>query len=129
MPESLQAFINGKTAYFLGYSYHRPIIDAGAPNLNYSVAPMLQIQGYDRVNYANYWAQAVSKKSKNTGYAWDFVRFMSTKDEAAKYLEKTKRPAALRALFDSQVENEEVAVFTEQVLTAKSWYRGKEIVP
>ena len=124
MPNSLDAFINGQSAYFFGYSYHRATIDARAPKLNYSIAPMLQVKGYQKVNYANYWFNGVAKKSANQDWAWDFVRFMSTKDEAAKYLTATKKPAALRALYDTQMQDDTVSVFTEQTLTAKSWYRG-----
>lgn len=126
MPNSLDAFIAGKTAYFLGYSYHRPIIQARAPKLNFDIAPMLQVQGYDKVNYANYWFFTVSKKTKNSKWAWDFIRFMSSKNEAVKYLAVTKKPAALRSLYQEQIKDEEVAVFVDQTLTAKSWYYGKD---
>lgn len=124
MLDSLNAFITGKTAYFIGYSYHRPTIQAQAPKLNFDIAPMLQVQGYDSVNYANYWINSVSKKSDNKSWAWDFVRFMSTQDEAIKYLAETQKPAALRSLYDKQINNDDIAVFAEQTLTAKSWYRG-----
>jgi len=125
MPDSLQTFIDGRSAYFIGYSYHRQYIESQAPKLNFEIAPMLQVQGYDTVNYASYWAHSVAKKSANKDYAWDFIRFMTTKNEAKKYLDKTNRPTAIRALYDDQLENEDIEVFTEQTLTAKSWYHGK----
>ncbi|PIR93765.1 hypothetical protein COT97_04860 [Candidatus Falkowbacteria bacterium CG10_big_fil_rev_8_21_14_0_10_39_11] len=128
MENSLQAFIDGQTAYFAGYSYHRPIIDAQAPKLNYDIAPMLQVQGYDTVNFANYWMQGVAKKSEHKDFAWDFVKYMTAEPQVSSYLEKTQKPSALRTLYDSQLENEEVAVFTEQILTAQTWYRGKDSV-
>jgi ABC-type glycerol-3-phosphate transport system substrate-binding protein len=126
MPESLDAFINGQTAYFIGYAYHRPVIEARAPKLNYAIAPMLQIQGYDKVNYANYWLNTVANKSKNKDWAWDFIRFASTKDEAVKYLDATRKPTALRSLYDTELAKENRAVFVEQTLTAKTWYRGRD---
>ncbi len=125
MDNSLKAFIDGKSAYFLGYAYHRPIIVSQAPKLNFDIAPMLQVQGYEELNYANYWVHSVSNKSKNKNYAWDFIRFMTEQKQAEKYLEKTQKPTALRSLYDKQLENDAVAVFVEQTLTAKSWYRGK----
>ena len=41
------------------------------------------------------------------------------------YLDKTKRPTALRSLVDGQKNNNEIGVFAGEVLTAKSWYTGK----
>jgi len=126
MLESLQAFTSGKLAYFPGYAYHRPFIEAQAPTMNLEIAPMLQLEGYDTVNFANYWLQSVSANSQNKGFAWDFVRFMTSPEQVIKYLDKTGKPAAVRSLFDKQVQDEEMSVFVEQTLTAKSWYRGKD---
>ena len=41
-----------------------------------------------------------------------------------KYLAKTKKPTALRALIGSQAEDLDLSVFASQVLTSKSWYHG-----
>jgi hypothetical protein len=38
---------------------------------------------------------------------------------------KQKKPAALRSLVSKQTEDLEIGVFASQVLTAKSWYKGK----
>jgi hypothetical protein len=46
--------------------------------------------------------------------------------EAKKYLDTAKRPAAEKSLLESQLEDESVGVFASQVLTAKSWYRGTD---
>ncbi len=126
MPNAREAFIRGQAAYYIGYAYDKQVIQAQAPKLNLEVAPMLQVQGYDTVNYANYWVYSVSKKSKNIDYAWDFIKFMTSKDQAEKYLTKAQRPSALRELYDKGVADENLAIFTEQTLTAKSWYRGKD---
>jgi len=49
---------------------------------------------------------------------------MAKKDNVKKYLDKTNKPTALRSLVDEQKEDQAVSVFAEQVLTAKSWYKG-----
>jgi len=124
MPGSFEAFITGRSAYFLGYSFHRPLIQARAPKLNFEVAPMLQIQGYDTLNFANYWIYGVANKAKDKDFSWDFVRYIASKDGVTKYLEKAKKPAALRDMYEAGLENEDLQVATEQTLTAKTWYRG-----
>ncbi|MEP0815374.1 MAG: extracellular solute-binding protein, partial [bacterium] len=117
-------FIQGSSAFFLGYSYHLPVIRARAPKINLGITKVPQITGNPEVNFANYWMWTVSKKAKNADLAWHFVNFLTNATEAPKYLEAAKRPAARRALLTSQLEDEDIGVFSSQVLTAKSWYRG-----
>lgn len=125
-PNSLDAFIQGKAAFFIGYSYHLPIIRARAPKINLGISPFPQIENTPIVNFANYWNWTVSKKTKNVDIAWNFLNFMIQPQEAKKYLDTAKRPAAEKSLLESQLEDESVGVFASQVLTAKSWYRGTD---
>ncbi|MFH1077659.1 MAG: extracellular solute-binding protein [Patescibacteria group bacterium] len=125
-PDSYQAFIQGKTAFFFGYSYHLPYIRAQAPKLNLGIAALPQIEGNPVMNMANYWTWTVSKKTKNRDLAWNFLNFMIKPAEATKYLTEAKRPAAEKSLLTAQLENEDVGVFAAQVLTAKSWYLGND---
>ncbi|MFA6171437.1 MAG: extracellular solute-binding protein [Patescibacteria group bacterium] len=127
MPNSLELFLSGRLAMMLGYSYHLPTIKSQAPKLKLGIAPLPQIEGSgQRVNFANYWIEAVSKKSQYKNEAWDFVQFAVREENAKTYLDKTKKPPALRALIDGYKEDKEIGVFAAQVLTAKSWYRGKD---
>lgn len=125
-PNSLEAFIQGKSAFFFGYSYHLPQIRTRAPKLNLSLAQLPQIEGNPTVNYANYWSWTVSKKSKSSDLAWNVLNFMIKPAEAKKYLDAAKRPAADKSLLSAQLEDEDIGVFASQVLTAKSWYRGDD---
>lgn len=125
MPESFEAFADGKTAFFLGYNYHIPLLTTRAPKLNYSIRTVPQLNERS-VNYASYWVETVSKKTKNPNEAWDFLLFASQKDQVKKYLEKTKRPTALLSLVDEQKKDPVLEPFAKQLLTAASWYRGKD---
>ncbi len=130
LENSLQRFINGKLGIFFGYSYHLPTIVAQAPKLNFAVAKFPQIEGNTtEANVANYWVETVSAKSQHQNEAWDFVQFMTTKpDQAKTYLDRTKKPTALRSLIPGQLENDELKVFASQLLTARNWYRGRDVV-
>lgn len=125
LPDSLNAFIQGKTAYFFGYAYHLPAIKAGAPKLSFGIVKLPQISGNKEINFANYWMEVVSKKTTHPNEAWDFIQFITKADMAEKYLARTKKPTALRSLVQKQSENLELFPFVSQVLTAKSWYKGK----
>lgn len=130
LPNSLEMFMSGNLAIMFSYSYDLPTIKAQAPKLNFSVAKLPQIEGAPptNVNFANYWVEVVSKKSEHQNEAWDFIQFMVKEEQAKSYLEKTKRPTALRSLVASQRTDNEIGVFADQVLTAKSWYKGKNIL-
>lgn len=137
-PESLDAFLTGKTAFFLGFSYHRPLIDAAATPLPYGIAPVPHINadGTDAaadqfgnpkaVNIANYWVEAVMQKSKNPAVAWDFLQFAAAEGRVESYLEKTGRVSALRSLLARQQGDLDLEVFATQALTAVSWYHGTD---
>jgi len=124
LPNSLEMFTNGNLATYFGYSYDLPTIKANSPKLNFSVAKLPQIEGNPDVNFANYWIETVSKKSQYANEAWDFVQFMTKAEQVKSYLDKTKRPTALKALIPGQRDDADLGVFADQVLTAKSWYRG-----
>lgn len=127
-PDSFDAFVSGTSAMFLGYAYHLPLIRVAAPKLDFAIAPVPQIDGGRQVNFGNYWLMAVSKDSDNTNYAWDFIQFVATDEETnAKYLAAARKPPALRGLIASQLEDEDLSAFAGQVLTAKTWYRGKDV--
>jgi ABC-type glycerol-3-phosphate transport system substrate-binding protein len=125
LPGSLQAFASGKTAFFFGYAYNLPSIRAQAPKLNLGIAKLPQIRDNPEVNYTNYWVEGVSKKTKNLNWAWDFMQFAASANQAPKYTNATKKPTVLRALIKGQLEDVDLSVFASQMLTAKSWYHGK----
>ncbi|MBU0722052.1 extracellular solute-binding protein [Patescibacteria group bacterium] len=126
LDNSLNMFTQGKLGIMFGYAYHLPIIKAQAPKLNFSIAKLPQIEGNTPINFANYWIETVSNKSKHTDESWDFIQFETQADQVKTYLAKAKKPTALRALVNEQINDLDISVFAEQVLTAKSWYKGAD---
>lgn len=124
MPGSLDAFVNNKTAFFLGYSYHLPLIKARASKMNLEIVPVPQIEGNVPVNFANYFVESVSKKSKNPDFAWDFIAFATSLKQSTAFLDAARRPPALRTLIGPRSEDPDIGIFASAILTAKSWYHG-----
>jgi len=121
---SIDAFIEGKTAILFNYSHQIATIKARAPYLNFGIAPMPQLKSRNHdVNYANYWGFVVSKKSKYSEPAWNFLIFLTQNSSAKKYLQTTQKPTARRDLVDWQRNDLELGVFAKQALSAKSWYQ------
>lgn len=121
---SIDAFTNGRAAFLYSYSYTEATIRAKNPNLNFDVAPVPQPNLTDpSVNFANYWGEVVSKQSKNSLYAWDFLNFITSKAELDKYYAKDKEPSSRLDLIQLQIQDPDIGVFANANLTAKSFYR------
>lgn len=126
MDYSIDAFYQGRAAMMINYDYNVSVVRAKAPKLNFAIAPMPQISGaMTPVNYANYWAMAVSSGSAHKQEAWDFLMYLSNPEISKMYLNKAVRPTAQRDLVSWQENGEDLnlAVFARQALTAKSWFQ------
>jgi hypothetical protein len=51
---------------------------------------------------------------------------MQQPDNVKGVVDRLARPAARKSLLPVQLENERVGIFAAQVLTADSWYRGRD---
>ncbi len=124
--DGFEAFLQGKTAYFFGYSYHDPQIKALAPQVNLGVTTLPIIQGNTPIYFANYWAESVSRKTRNPDAAWDFIQYLTSAEGASAFLATTKKPTARRDLIPAQEEDPDLFVYASQALTSRSWYDGQD---
>ncbi len=121
---SVDAFAQGKLAMMLSYSYMLPTIKDKAPNLNWGVVAVPQVDNSGlKVNFANYWGEGVSKTSTKQAAAWDFLKFITSKDVLSKYYDKVKAPSSRKDLLASQTSDVELGVFAENAITARSVYK------
>lgn len=121
---SLDAFTQGQVAMMIGYQYMEPMIRARAPNLNWDVSTIPQISSDAiKIDFANYWGETVSKGSKNQALAWDFLNFISQKQELSKYYNKHKQVSARKDMLPSQAADADIGVFAESALNARSVYK------
>jgi multiple sugar transport system substrate-binding protein len=125
---SIDAFANGRAAFLYNYSYTRQTILQKNPNLNFDAAPVPQPNlDNPSVNFANYWGEVVSKQSKNSNLAWDFLKFITSKTELDKYYVLHKQPSSRKDLIDLQVSDPNIGVFANANLTAKSFYKPDQV--
>ncbi len=124
---SIDAFANGRAAYLYGYAYTRATIDSKAPNLNYDVAPAPQYNlSNPTVNYSNYFAEVVSKQSKQAAWAWDFLKFATSKSSLEGYYKFDKQPSSRRDIIEQQTSDTKIGVFAHANLTGKTFYKADE---
>jgi len=95
LPPSTSAFAAGKLAMYFGPSWRAFNIQEENPSLKFRTVPLPQVPKEDPnepdIAYATYWAQGVSVKSKNREAAWNFLKFLSSKES----LEKMYKQASL----------------------------------
>lgn len=120
---SIDNFAEGNAAIIFNYSHQIDLLKKKNPFLNFGVAPAPQIENTPKpVAYANYWGLAVSNKSKNPAWAWDFIKFATmNKETAKKYFDTTRRPPALKSLIQDNLNEPDFGVFARQSLIARSW--------
>ncbi|MDP2692616.1 MAG: extracellular solute-binding protein [bacterium] len=128
MANSLDEFARGKSIFYFGFAYDAPRLKARGPQIKYNIVPVPQLSAADPANVANYWIESVVAKSEHKDEAWDFIRYITMPERVLKYVEKTGQPSPLREQLVTQQEDPVVGPFALQAITAKNWYRGKDII-
>ena len=127
MPEALDAFANQQVAFFFGYSYHLPLIRSLGADIDLGITKLPQINtDASQTNTANYWMESVTNQSAHKNEAWAFINFATSEQNVTSFLSSANKPTALRALISSQIANQDMAPFANQLLTAKTWYHGRD---
>ena len=135
MPNALDAFTSGKLAYFIGYPYHKRRIEETNPNLDFDIIPMFAPENAGTLsNYASYWVTVVAKppddssaiEKKKAEVAWQYLLESTKAQNVRPFLNNPANPrtTALRALVDEQKSDFMLGPFAQNLLNARSWYRG-----
>lgn len=121
---SVDAFTNGRAAFMFSYAYMAQTIKLKNANLNFDVAPVPQPSLEETsVNFSNYWGEVVSKQSKNQEAAWEFLKFITSKEALDSYYAQNKQPSSRKDLIELQIQDPQIGVFAHANLTAKAFYK------
>lgn len=89
-PSSIAAFSSGKVAMIFAPSWQAFEIAARNPKLKFKAAVVPQLPGGD-VTWASYWVEGVSNKSQKQKEAWEFLKFLSSRESLVKlYTQESK---------------------------------------
>ncbi|MEA3273223.1 MAG: extracellular solute-binding protein [Patescibacteria group bacterium] len=134
MHHSVDAFIEGRVAMMINYTYAIETIKSKAPQLNFKVAGIPQIKEAnpnDKSTYANYWGYVVSRESAEIANkpleAWRFVKFLGGEEQVSAYTEITKQPASRKDVIQKQMEQPDLGIFAQQALIAESFFQPDEV--
>lgn len=132
LPPSTVAFSSGKLAMYFGPSWRAFEIRAKNPSLKFKTVPVPQLPkatpNEGNVTYASYWVQGVWARGKHKKEAWDFLKFLSSKDSLEKlYTEESKtrafgEPYSRVDMASLLTSDPIVAAYINQAPNAQSWY-------
>lgn len=124
LPVSRNAFSSGNLAFYFGFSSElKPTIERN-PNLNFQVAPVPQIRGFQtKVTSARITGIAISSASKNLNSAFLVASLLSTGTFAGEFTQVLNLAPARRDLLlsVSNPDNAYLPIFYSSALFAKSW--------
>lgn len=135
LENSIVAFANGRAAMVIAPSWQAFVIKEMAKNtnLNFKTAPVPQLpcekSPCPSVNWATYWIEGVSSKSKYQAASWEFLKYLSSASTMQKlYAEEVK----YRKLFGEAysrvdlgktlADNPYLASLISEVSTMQSFY-------
>ncbi|KKS79395.1 MAG: Extracellular solute-binding protein [Candidatus Beckwithbacteria bacterium GW2011_GWA2_43_10] len=126
LPNSTYAFATAKAVMMIAPSWRALEIKAISPQLNFKLYPVPQLPGTN-ITWATYWLEGVSKKSANSAAAWEFVKYLSSRE----VLTKMYNLAAKTRLFGEPYPRQDMASLLQadqflgailsQALSAQSW--------
>lgn len=127
LPSSTYAFATEKVAMMFAPSWRAFEIAEINPDLKFLTAPVPQLTN-EKIGWATYWVESVSKKSKNVDMAWKFLAYLSKEESLIKLYTAQSNTRMFGEIYPrksmaSMLKNEDVVgAFVEQGDYAKSWY-------
>lgn len=126
MDNSISAFAAGRVAMILAPSWRAHEISVISPKLRFHISPIPQLQG-NAVAWASYWVEGVSSKSPNQEAAWEFVKFMTSKEGATRLFTQASttrlfgEPYARIELANTITEDPYLGAYVKQATFARSF--------
>lgn len=131
LPASVEAFADRKVAMVFVPSWQVLNVLSRNPQLNIGVAavPKALVDpegGVADVTWGSFWMAAVSKSSKNSAVAWDYLRFITREEQARKFFSESSKirafgqPYALKSLQAELSGNAYLDVYVKSGDSAKS---------
>lgn len=131
LPKSTQMFAEGRLGFYFAPSWRAQEIRQMNPNLKFKTAPVPQLPNR-LVGWATFWGQAVSAKSPNSGEAWKFVKYLTSKEteqlayNAASSIRLFGEPYS-RTDLSAAISNDPIAgAFVNQGPYYKFWYTASD---
>ncbi len=126
MDNSISAFAAGRVAMIIAPSWRAHEIAVINPKLRFHIGTIPQLQG-NAVGWATYWVEGVSSKSPNQAAAWEFVKYLTSKETAAKFYTAAAatrlfgEPYARMDLANTIMDDQYLGAYVKQAVYARSF--------
>ncbi|MBU1085727.1 MAG: extracellular solute-binding protein [Candidatus Beckwithbacteria bacterium] len=126
LPPSTYSFATEKVAMFIAPSWRALEVKAINPNLNFKLYPAPQLPGTN-IAWATYWIEGVSKNSTQSQAAWEFLKYLSTKEVLAKMFSVASQtrlfgePYSRQDMASNLQADPYVGAILSQAISAQSW--------
>jgi ABC-type glycerol-3-phosphate transport system substrate-binding protein len=118
------AFSRGETVMMIGYNQAKETIDKYGANLNYGIAPLPQFANSPSIiNYGQTMTLAVLKNSSHHQESWNFLKFLSQKNNAQNYFLQTKNLPTRLDLIQEYLNDLDSGIFIREIGTSRNWYQ------
>lgn len=127
LPSSTQMFASGRLGFYFAPSWRAHELRVANPNLKFKVAPTPQLSS-KQAAYASFWAEAVSKNSKNAQESWKFVKYLTSAEaqklayQQAALIRLFGEPYSLVSLSSELINDPIIGAFVAQGPYYKGWY-------
>jgi len=127
LDNSILAFAKGQVAMIFAPSWQAFEIKNINPNLSFKILPVPQLPG-TKITWASYWAEGVWQKSKHQDEAFEFLKYLASKEGMTKlFSEESKvrlfgEPYSRVDLGEMLVSDPYVGAFITQAPNARSFY-------
>lgn len=128
LPNSTQAFISGKLAFYLAPTWRIPQIKQANPAFNWKTHPVPQLPQASVVNWSNFWVEAVPKSSKNAQLSWQLLKFLASANAQQTLFQSSNQargyaqPPANKNLQNEIAANPSVAPVVQQASSTQTFY-------
>jgi ABC-type glycerol-3-phosphate transport system substrate-binding protein len=122
------AFIKGKLAYILHYSYFSDEVKLSNERLPFSVAPLPQLDTSIKKTYGFYFMDGINRaletNAPKKAAAEKFLKYLTTKEAQQEFAEKTKLPGARKETINQQINSDDtIRLFAAGALYADNYYK------
>jgi multiple sugar transport system substrate-binding protein len=90
LPSSTIAFAREEAAMMLAPSWRAHEVKNINPELDFGIATVPQLSD-KKIAWASFWAEGVNNKSSNQEAAWEFLKFLSSKENLQKFYSDTRQ--------------------------------------
>ena len=120
---SLDMFVEGKLAFYIGRASELFKIEKMNPNLSFNVSKILQVSGSKtEKTFGEIYAVVINKQSKNLSTAFNVLGLLTSPEKAKDISSSLALPPVLKSLIAQKpVENAYLHTFFDSALISRTW--------